>query len=858
LCTPDQDNACVGKLNTRHLLLFGVLIFLKTMKNFIFLAFNLAILCMGNAQNKLTIKVISSSLEPIPMCLVKIQETDYSDFTDDNGLIQLKDIPSQNIGLIVNAFGYEPKLEKLDLTQIDNKHHFISIMLKAKYNILQEVQVEASRVNEKSGVAFQNVNAKTIKANNIGIDVPLFLNTQTSVVSTTDNGTGVGYSYMRIRGTDGQRTNVTVNGIPFNDAESQGVYFVNMPDLLSSVNSIQIQRGVGSATNGAGAFGASINMQTEGLNEKPYGEVALGTGSFGFNKQTIKAGTGLINDQFAADLRLSHIGTKGYIDRSGSELLGYFASLGYYGKNNNLKFISFSGNEVTRLSYNGISGAALSGNKDSLQRFYDLNAYYYPTQKDSLNLFNAGRTYNSFLYENEKDRYIQSHYQLHYAHRWENFRLNVSAHYTKGAGYFEQYKNDQSFKKYGLPNAISQIDSSLVKRSDIIRQKHLDNDFSGMIASFNYKIHPKVNLIAGGAYNYYNGRHFGKVLWSKVPTAFNTYPSIYYNNQAEKIDASAYLKTSIDLTQKLSMNAELQWRQVYYQLNGLADEQGVADTSLSPSFKPFLNPRLSFNYEWTPYFSLYAFYGRANKEPNRDDFKSSPYKQSPKVETLDNIEAGARYINDRLSLNLNYYLMNYKNQLVLTGLLNDVGDQYRTNVLRSQRQGVELDAQIKATKTLMIALNSTFSNNVIFNYTDIVPNYSGNDLFLIKTDYKQTPISYSPDLIANVNIQYEPYKYLQLMLNSKYVGKQYLDNTGSDNKVIPAYSMTDFRIAYTIKNNRIKQANIYLQLNNILNQKYVSNGYTVNYYYGSPQKYIDNYYTVQAPFNWVLGTVITF
>jgi iron complex outermembrane recepter protein len=829
------------------------------MKKIFFLSAAFCYCLIAAAQSKITIRVVSNSLEPIGFALVKIQETNQSDFTSDNGYISFSNISNDEINVEISALGYQPKIEKLNLKERLTNTNFITIKLTVKYNLIQEVQIQASRVSEKSGVAFQNLNSKYIKSNNIGTDIPTLLNNQTSIVSTTDNGTGVGYSYMRIRGTDAQRTNVTINGIPFNDAESQGVYFVNMPDLLSSVGSIQIQRGVGSVSNGSAAFGASINMQTEGLNENPYAEVALGGGSYNFNKQTVKIGTGLINHKVSADLRLSHIGTDGYINNSKSNLSSYYGALGYYGKYTNIKFITFSGTEKTSLSYNGIPEAALKKNKTQLDAFYANNYFSYPTREDSINLFDADRRYNSILYENEDDNYKQSHYQLHYAFQKNKWHANVSGHYTKGAGYYEQYKFDQKFKKYGLPNAINPSDSSIIKSSDIIRQKHLDNDFIGAIASLRYQLNNQINFTLGGSYNTYSGLHFGKVLWSKSATQTANFPFEYYRNKANKTEAASYLKVNYQAIKHLNIGAEIQIRKVQHSMKGLADDQSTKDTSLNVNYTPFINPRLSVSYDITPALNAYAFYGRALKEPNRDDFKSAPAKSQPKVEELNNVECGLRYTSNFISANINYYYMLYKNQLVLTGLLNDVGDQYRTNVSNSYRQGLELELNSNINKFVSIGANATFSENKITNYTDVIPDFWTGDL--ISEKLSSTNISYSPNLIAGLNITSRPLKNLDVVFNAKHVGRQYLDNTGNINKSIKPYTTGDLRIAYSYSRQWLKQATIYFQVNNLWNTQYVSNGYTVNYYLdktNDSKKYIDNYYLVQAPIHFIMGTTITF
>jgi iron complex outermembrane recepter protein len=828
------------------------------MKNVFAVFFVCAASFSSYAQGKLTVKVVSNNLAPIDFALVKIPEMNLSEFTSSSGLISFNQVPKREISIEVVAFGYQSRVEKLDLRENNVLNQYITIKLEVKYNLIQAVQIEATRAKEKSGVAFQNLNAKTIKDNNVGTDVPQLLNNLTSVVSTTDNGTGVGYSYLRIRGTDAQRTNITINGVPFNDAESQGVYFVNMPDLLSSVNSIQIQRGVGSANNGSSAFGASINMQTDGLADSAYAEVALGGGSYQFNKQTLKLGTGLINNKIAADLRLSHIGTKGYINNSVSELTSYFATLGYYGKYSNIKFITFAGKEKTGLSYNGAPEALLSGDKSKLNAFYANNSFSYPSVADSLNLFNGNRKYNSILYKNENDNYHQSHYQLHYAYQKDKWNANISGHYTKGKGYFEQYKYGQTFKKYGLPNAISQVDSSIIKQSDVIRQKHLDNDFSGFIASLTYKAKETLTFTLGTSYNIYTGRHFGKVLWSKTATTIQNFPLDYYNNNAKKTEVGSYIKVNYGPIKKLTVGAELQVRQVNYIMNGLADEQGVTNPSVTKPFKPFINPRISLNYDILYNLSVYGFFGRASKEPNRDDFKAAPTNTLPQVEVLNDFEGGVRFTSDYINANLNYYNMQYQNQLVLTGLLNDVGDQYRTNVSKSYRQGVEIELYSKLNKQLILSANTTISENKILNYTDVVPNYAGNDVFLIKQVYSNTPISYSPNLIANINAQYTPIKAFAIMLNVKHVGQQFLDNTGSSEKAIKPYTVGDLRVSYTYNKGWMKKAHFYVQINNVFNTKYVSNGYSVNYYLGGPQKYSDNYFLVQAPAHFILGTTLTF
>jgi iron complex outermembrane recepter protein len=691
-----------------------------------------------------------------------------------------------------------------------------------KINDLSEVVVNATRANDKTGMAYTNVLQKDLKKQNLGQDLPFLLNQLPSVVVSSDAGTGIGYTGIRIRGTDPTRINVTLNGIPYNDSESQGVYWVNMPDFASSVQSIQVQRGVGTSTNGAGAFGGSINVNTLTLSKEAFGEANSTIGSFATFKTNLLLSSGLLNDRFVIDARLSNIKSDGYVDRATANLRSFYVSGGYYHQNSFVRFNVFSGHEKTYQSWNGIPEALAKGDDKGIDAFIERNYYDEDFKKSMLS---SGRKFNFYNYENEVDDYTQTHYQLISSFQTnKHWRFNPTLHYTKGMGFYEQFKADQKFSNYGLTNV--KIDNAEIKRTDLVRRKWLNNDFYGAVWSFDYDNLTKIKANIGGGINKYDGGHFGEIIWAKYASE-SKIRQRYYDNQTTKTDFNIYGKVYYNFNEKFDAYLDIQSRSVSFKMNGTADALQKLEYRKTYNF---INPKLGFTYQISNETTAYWSYAVGNKEPSRQDFVDNEPKV-PTAENLNDFEGGYRMSNRNFKIDINAYYMIYKNQLVLTGQVNGVGEAIRTNVAKSSRKGIELQIAGNFSEKFKNAFNLTLSNNSVNDFEETIVSY--DDTPEKKNKFSKTDISFSPKLIAGNSLIFLPIKNLEISILSKYVSKQYLDNTQSESKKLDAFFVNDMRFSYTIKTEYVKEINFSLLVNNVFNHQYESNGYTYSYISGS-------------------------
>ncbi len=653
-----------------------------------------------------------------------------------------------------------------------------------KVNQLTEVVVSSVRAKGKNPITFSNVTKEELTPRNLGQDVPVLLNYLPSVVSTTDAGNGVGYTYMRVRGSDGSRINVTLDGIPFNDSESQGTFFVNLPDFTSSIENLQLQRGVGTSTNGAGAFGASLNMQTKSYRENAYAELSNSGGSFGTRKHTLLFGTGLHNN-FEMNARISNIASDGFIDRAFSKMFGYFFNANYVTKNSLIKFLAFGGKEKTYQAWNGLEDPEKLKN----DRTFNPSGMYFDENG------------NMKFYDNETDNYWQNHFQLHWSEKWsDKWVSNTAFHYTKGKGYFEQYREDETLADYFLPDFLG---NSL---SDLVRKRWLDNDFFGTTFSLNYKT-TQTDILLSGAANRYLGKHFGEVVWTQyyIPDA-----NRYYDNFGNKGDVNFYIKASQQYG-KLSFFADLQYRMVFYQ----ADSYRFSD--VDDTFR-FFNPKAGLNYQLNEKNSFYGYFGIANKEPRRDDYENGAVKP----ERLFDYELGWKYNSKKIKFSANAFYMSYKNQLVLTGALNDVGSPVFENSGKSFRLGLELESTIAITEKLIVSPNATISQNKNLDF------YFSRDGVL--QNLGNTNIAFSPNVVVGNRITFLPVKDFHISFLSKFVGKQYMGNIDSENSVLKSYFVNDLNLSYDWKINKtIKSITFSALVNNLFNLQYESNGYFYTY-----------------------------
>jgi iron complex outermembrane receptor protein len=741
----------------------------------------------------------AQSNETLSGATVQLEGSKGSTVTNDEGAFRIENLASGTYTVVIRFLGYLQKKEQITL-QHDLE---ISISLEASSLMTEEVVVYATRANDKTPTTFTQVSKEVIQKQNFGQDVPMILNWTPSMVTTSDAGAGIGYTGLRIRGSDASRINVTVNGIAFNDSESQGVFWVNTPDLASSVQNIQVQRGVGTSTNGSGAFGATVSVQTDVLTVDPYAEAMISAGSFNSQRYTFKGGTGLIKDKWSFDARVSKITSDGFLRRATSDLNSYYLSGGYYGKKTIVKAIMFGGHEETYQAWNGVDKATM----DKDRRFNYSGAIY----DDEGNI--------SRFYDREVDDYRQDHYQLHISQQLsEYWNGNISFHYTDGRGYFEQYLQDEPFAELGLRDVT--IGNTTFESSDVIVRRWLDNDYYGSTFSVNYA-KDKTNFTFGGAFSKYdNARHFGQIIWAEIASN-SPVRHEYYNGESEKTDFNVYAKWNYSLTEKLTSFVDLQYRSVNYETAGIDNDQ--SSYAVQDQFH-FFNPKAGLSYSLSSSSVLYTSYAIANREPNRTDYLDG--REKPKNERLGNLELGWRKTTSKFGLEANYYLMNYTDQLVLTGEQNDVGSSIRANVGKSFRTGLELSGSIILSETINWNANVTWSVNKNKDFTV----FDEND----NTSNRNTTIILSPSWIAGSQLAWKAFSNFQASLLSKYVGKQYLDNNQNEDVTLGAYFINDLRFSYQFHPKSVNAIEIGFLVNNIFDDDYASNGYG---YGGTPYFY---------------------
>lgn len=784
----------------------------------------------------------AESQEVLPGANLYILNSYLAGSSDQQGGFSFTGVKKEELKLVISYIGYQKDSILVNAQNASN----LKIYLKPGIVQSDEVIVQSTRANKLSPVAKSLVDKEEITENNMGADIPYLLQQGPSVVSTSDAGAGIGYTGIRIRGSDASRINVTVNGIPINDAESHGVFWVNMPDLASSLESIQIQRGLGTSTNGAGAFGASINLETNLLNEKAYGEINNSFGSFNTRKNTVKIGSGLINDHFAFEGRLSSLYSDGYIDRASADLNSYFLSGAYYGEKTIIKALTFGGKEITYQSWYGTPEARLENDREALETHISNEGY---PDDIANNLRNSDRRYNHYLYDNQVDNYGQDHYQLHFSHAFsQQVQANLALHYTKGEGYFEEFRRQDDLSNYNL-NDIELL-SDTIRQTDLVRRRWLDNDFYGMTYAVNYKANKSLNFNLGGGVNRYEGDHFGEIIWAQYPS--NSFlGERYYFNKGEKTDANSYLKTDYQLNSKLALFLDLQVRLIDYEASGTDND--LREIKVNESYE-FFNPKFGFNYELSQKSKISLLLAQGSREPNRADLVDQD-SSANKAETMRNLELGFNFTENNYKLGINLYYMDYKDQLINTGRLNDVGSPIRQNVDKSYRRGIEITGAVALSKKLQYQANISLSQNKIESFTEVIYDYT-NGFEVIENKKGETDISFSPNVIANGELVYQPLKGLEFGLQTRYVGEQYLDNTSNENRKLDAYLVSDLRAEYTIPFKWAKEVRLMARVNNLFDEEYSSNGYSYSYIYGAT--ITENFYYPQATRNYLIGLNLRF
>jgi iron complex outermembrane receptor protein len=744
------------------------------MKKNIFFLFLFASILVNAQTFTLKGKVVNENNESLPGATILVKEPKKGTSTDFDGKFNVN-LPKGNYTIQVSFIGYKTVSKEITLT----KNEEINFRLLPNATVLDEVLVSAVRANASIPVTFSNLSKKEIAKRNLGQDIPILLNYMPSVVSSSDAGSGVGYTYLSVRGSNSERINVTLNGIPFNDPESHGSFWVNLGDFASSTESLQLQRGVGTSTNGSGAFGASLNILTDAVSEEAFGEISNSFGSFNTRKHTVKFSTGKINDHIEIAGRLSNISSDGYVDRAFADIKSYFLQGSYTDENTLIKAITFGGKEQTYQAWFGLTADELK----------------------------EDRKQNPYTYDNETDNYEQNHYQLHWNEKLnENWSTTLGLNYTKGSGYFEQFKDGED---------AADFNNLIVDDSDVIVRRWLDNDFYVLNFNTNYKT-DKINFITGISYSNYTGDHFGEVIWGSNLAANVNIRDRYYFSDATKTDFSAFAKVTFDISEKLSGYADLQGRFVGYQTKGITND--IVPIDVDRTFN-FFNPKFGFTYNINPENNLYSSFAIANREPNRNDFENGV--STP--ESLNNIEFGWRINKEKIKVNTNIYYMDYKNQLVLTGALDDVGQQIRATSGSSYRFGLEIDADITLSDKFSIKPNAAFSTN------------KNRDFFITRDGIEQpqalgnTDLSFSPDVIIGNMFTYMPSENLQISFLSKYVGQQFMSNFSSaisNADVLDSFFTSDLNIVYEIKTTKIFKSITFTALaNNIFNVEFVNRGY---------------------------------
>ncbi|MCL1821358.1 MAG: TonB-dependent receptor [Prolixibacteraceae bacterium] len=808
------------------------------MRRIFIAAFMLLVVAPLYGQYNINGKVLDENGQPLQGASVFILNPKTGKTTDKTGYFSFGDMKKTHYVAEVSYVGYEK------IRQTLNAGSENEIRLSSEIQHVPEVTVVSVRATQKSAVTYSNVDSDEIAQRNLGQDIPYLLSLTPSFIPTSDAGTGIGYTGFRVRGADANRINITVNGVPVNDAESHGVFFVNMPDFASSLSSVQVQRGVGTSTNGAAAFGASINMQTQAQSPRNYAEISSSYGSFNTNKNTLKAGTGLIKNRFVFDVRLSGISSDGYIDRTSVDMKSYYFGGGYFGDKTTLKFTTFGGREKTYQAWNGVDASLLDTNR---------------TYNDSGEFVdNDG---NTQYYENQTDNYQQTHYHLNWNQKLNaKLDLNATLHYTLGEGYYEEYKRDRKYHEYGLTAPV--VAGVKLSKTDLVRQKWLDNHFYGFIASLNYSV-DKVNASVGGGVNRYDGGHFGKVIWVRNADKLDMSKE-WYRNSSIKDDANIYAKANVELLRNLVAAVDLQYRYINYKMEGSDDKyddvkQAMRDITQKHTFK-FFNPKFGLTYKINPIGNLYASYSTANREPNRNNYTDAGPRDKPSHETLHNIELGCRITAHRLSGEFNTYYMKYKNQLILTGKVSEIGEPLTANIPDSYRMGVELAAAVQMTYWLNWKGNLALSRNKIERFTEYDIDVYDADWNLTGTTNNHlgtTDIAYSPEMVANSLFLFS-LKSFGIGLHTSFVGKQYIDNTSDEMRSIPSYLVNNLQFKYSLPFMQNRTIDFQFMLNNLLNEKYVSNGYTWYSCSVGGKRYNELRYFPQAGRHFLLGITLKF
>lgn len=792
--------------------------------------------------------------QPLPGATILLDGRPSSS-TDAAGSFNLATVPAGRHELRITFVGYETLVQTL---QGQAQAQRVSAGLQPGGVLTGDALVTAQRASDRTATAYTNLGKQDIAKRNFGQDLPYLLDQTPSVVVTSDAGAGVGYTDIRIRGTSNTGINMTINGIPLNDAESHGSFLVNLPDLASSISSLQVQRGVGTSQNGGAAFGASLNISTLDNRREAYGETSNSYGSFNTWKNTVQFGTGLLGEHFTVDGRLSRISTDGYMNRAASDLKSYYLAAGYQANNTLVKFITFSGREKTYQAWNGVPEPALTGDAGLLQQFIDNGEL---SAADAERVRREGRRYSYYTYDNQTDNYLQNHYQLHLSQQLgPDWNLGAALHLTRGLGYYESFRANRKLANYQLPNIT--LGDTTIKRTDLIDRKYLDNYFYGGTFALNYqpKNNDRLQATVGGAWNRFINDHYGEIIWARYASTGNIRQR-YYFNDATKTDYNAYARATWQLLPRLGVYGDVQVRHIGYGIDGVEHSpddpravKGVVDVTTRARYT-FVNPKAGATFAVAKGQQLYASFAVGQREPVRSDFTDRPAGDAgAQAERLHDFEGGYRFTqpntnllgpNTSLRFEANYFYMNYRNQLVSIGQLNDVGTPLRTNVARSYRRGLELTGFVSANDKISLSSTITLSQNRIRDYQEATT----DSTFMLRT----STISYSPSVVSAHTLEVQPLRGLRAAVLYKTVSRQYLDNSTSEDRRIQPYQVLDFRLRYTIRPVFMKEIELGLLVNNVLNRRYAANGYTYGYPGADGRQQTFNWYFPQATRNFLLS-----
>ena len=776
----------------------------------------------ANSQVSLIGSVLDENGQGLPFASIGIGDPGFNVQTDGQGAFVIKGVKPGVIRLRMAMMGYSP----IDTSVIAGETPVI-LQARSQQLLLRVVEVSALRVGDRAPFAKSIMTKGDIAIRNTGVDLPYLLELQPNVVSTSDGGTGIGYTSMRVRGTDATRTNITVNGVPFNDAESQGAFLVNMPDLATSAEDIEVQRGVGTSTNGPAAFGASLNVRTTAIRSEAWGQLSASGGSFNTKRFSASAGTGLVRDHFSLDMRLSSITSDGYIDRATADLKSYFVQAAWVGAKRSLRFITFTGKEITYQAWNGVPRDVIDTN----------------------------RTWNEYTYDNQVDNYEQSHYQLLFDQKLgTNATLNITLFRVDGAGYYEQFRTNDDLAGYGISPIM--LGSDTITTSDIVRRRWLDNTLLGGNVAADIKL-GKHQLVLGGSYSEYRGDHFGEVIWARL-AGNSDIRDRYYDDRATKSDANVYGKLIYALNARVDLFGDLQMRQVVHGFLGYDD--GFSNIAQSVNFI-FFNPKAGIVWRAHEGGRAYASLAVANREPNRDDLTETTPQSRPRSERLTDVEVGYERRTGRYALSANGYYMDYMDQLVNTGELNDVGAALRTNVASSYRAGLELSGAVRITDRLLCNANAAFSRNRVRAFTEYVDDWDTSTQRAI--DLGETDIAFSPSVVVGSELGFRFWKksakgHADITLVSKYVGEQFLDNTTSSDRKLDGYVTHDVRLNVSLSGCKsVRSIDFNLTMRNVFSELYESNGWAYSYFSEGRKQALVGLFP-QAPLNVLGGITVRF